>query len=210
MKKNICCVLFTLIALCAVYISTFDVIKTEIVTGESQVKYVDSKILSEEFDEEVNDAYVEEELNVKEETIIDEVIVEEKVTYNEVVQETYEEVEATVAIENEILIGKMTGYGPDCYGCSGYLANGMYVGDGTIYYNDSEYGNVRIVAGDKKYKFGTIVKINDSMLAIVLDRGGAIGVGKGALFDLLYQSEAIANENGVLTNAKFEILRNGF
>ena len=104
----------------------------------------------------------------------------------------------------------MSGYGPDCIGCSGYLANGTYVGGGNIYYDDSEYGRVRIVAGDKKFKFGTIVRINDSMLAIVLDRGGSIGIGKKFMFDLLYESEAEANRNGVSYNTKFEILRNGF
>ena len=86
----------------------------------------------------------------------------------------------------------------------------MYVGEGNIYYNDKEFGQVRIVAGDKKYKFGTIVKINDSMLAIVLDRGGAIGIGKRFLFHLLYESEAEASKYGVSYNTKFEILRNGF
>ena len=112
--------------------------------------------------------------------------------------------------QNEVLIGKMSGYGPDCYGCSGYLASGVYVGDGNVYYNDSEYGQVRIVAGDKKYKFGTIVRINDSVLAIVLDRGGSIGIGKKFLFDLLYVTEAEANINGISYETKFEILRNGF
>lgn len=112
--------------------------------------------------------------------------------------------------KNEIIVGRMSGYGPDCYGCSGYLAYGMYVGDGTIYYNDSEYGLVRIVAGDRKYPFGTIIKVNNSFLAIVLDRGGAIGIGKSFLFDLLYPNENIANENGILIDAEFEILRNGF
>lgn len=104
----------------------------------------------------------------------------------------------------------MSGYGPDCAGCSGYVAYGKYVGKGNIYYNDKEYGKVRIVAGDKKYKFGTIVRINDSMLAIVLDRGGSIGIGKKFLFDLLYESEKEAYKYGVSYNTKFEILRNGF
>lgn len=121
------------------------------------------------------------------------------------------EVEVKVEEENDIFIGRMSGYGPDCYGCSGYLAyNSIYVGDGTIYYNDSEYGNIRIVAGDKSIPFGSVIKVNDAFLVIVLDRGGAIGFGKSFLFDLLYPNEAIANENGILVDGKFEVLRYGF
>ena len=48
------------------------------------------------------------------------------------------------------------------------------------------------------------------MLAIVLDRGGSIGIGKKFLFDLLYESEKEAYKYGVSYNTKFEILRNGF
>lgn len=114
----------------------------------------------------------------------------------------------------ESQVGKLSGYGPDCYGCSGYLAYGDYVGDGRVYYQDMEYGNVRIVAGDHKYPFGTIVRVNihgkDPFLAIVLDRGGAIGFSKTALFDLLYPSEYLANLDGVFYNTKFEVLRYGF
>lgn len=111
---------------------------------------------------------------------------------------------------NDIYVGNMSGYGPDCYGCSGYLAYGAYVGNGNIYYDDLEYGKVRIVAGDKSLPFGTIVLIDNSFLAIVLDRGGAIGFDKRFMFDLLYQNEEIANNNGILVNVNFEILRYGF
>lgn len=113
----------------------------------------------------------------------------------------------------ESQVGKLSRYGPDCYGCSGYLAYGDYVGDGRIYYNDKQYGKIRILAGDRKYEFGTVVRVNtatESFLAIVLDRGGAIGVGKIALFDLLYPSESLANIDGVSHNTSFEILRYGF
>lgn len=115
--------------------------------------------------------------------------------------------------DNEVQVGKLSRYGPDCYLCSGYLAYGIYVGNGNIYYNDSYYGNVRILAGDKSYPFGTIVRVSydtTSFLGIVLDRGGTIGFGKSALFDLLYSSEDLANVDGVNYNVKFEILRYGF
>ena len=110
-------------------------------------------------------------------------------------------------------VGKLSRYGPDCYGCSGYLAHGDYVGDGTVYYNDLEYGQVRILAADRQYPFGTIVRVRTDekiFLAIVLDRGGAIGFGKVALFDLLYPSEYLANIDGVSHNTSFEVLRYGF
>ncbi len=115
----------------------------------------------------------------------------------------------------EVQTGKMSGYGPDCRGCSGYLSSGKYVGDGNIYYNDSTYGNVRIVAADYSYKMGTIVRIKNSragnsILAIVLDRGGSIGFGKTFLFDLLYSSEKEAAKDEVSYNATFEILRYGY
>lgn len=130
--------------------------------------------------------------------------------------EVYEDMDIDTRVDiydNEVQIGKLSRYGPDCYLCSGYLAYGIYVGNGNIYYNDSYYGNVRILAGDKFYPFGTIVKVSydtTSFFGIVLDRGGAIGFGKSALFDLLYPSEDLANVDGVNYNTKFEILRYGF
>ena len=113
----------------------------------------------------------------------------------------------------EIQFGKLSRYGPDCYLCTGYLAYGLYVGSGTIYYNDNYYGNVRILAGDKSYPFGTIVRVSydmESFLGIVLDRGGSIGFNGKALFDLLYPNEYLANKDGINYNTKFEILRYGF
>lgn len=115
----------------------------------------------------------------------------------------------------ETLKGKMSGYGPDCKGCSGNLASGINARNGNIYYNDSKYGRIRIVAGDRKYKFGTIVRIKNSragnnIIAIVLDRGGSIGIGKKFLFDLLYASSAEAARDEVSYNVTFEILRYGY
>lgn len=110
--------------------------------------------------------------------------------------------------------GKMSGYGPNCKGCSGYLSNGRYVGNGDIYYNDSKYGRVRILAGDRSIKFGTIVRIKNSKVGnftgIVMDRGGSIGFGKTFLFDLLYPSEEDAIKDTVSYNVTFEILRYGY
>lgn len=201
MKNKSICILVTLIAFCIVYIRMSEEVinYNNYFAIDNTVKYVDSDILEDDVQEvTVTDDLEQSSPNISSEEVLVQEEIEEKIE------------EVVNVFENEILIGKMSGYGPDCVGCSGYVASGMYVGDGNIYYDDSEYGSVRIVAGDKKYKFGTIVRINDSMLAIVLDRGGSIGIGKNFLFDLLYESEAEANKNGVSYNTKFEILRNGF
>ena len=111
-------------------------------------------------------------------------------------------------------VGTMSAYGPDCAGCSGKLASGRYVGDGNIYYEDPTYGTVRIVAGDREYPMGSIVKVSGSKLgdfnAIVLDRGGGIGFGKRFLFDLLFASEAEAAGFGTSYNVTFDLLRSGY
>ena len=109
----------------------------------------------------------------------------------------------------------ITAYGPDCVGCGGMVAHGEYVGGGNIYYQDKTFGSVRIVAGDRSLGFGTIVRISGlsafggSILAIMLDTGGAIGFNKNIYFDLLYESESAASNFGS-PNATFEILRYGF
>ena len=111
--------------------------------------------------------------------------------------------------------GPITAYGPDCIGCTtGYTASGYYVRN-NIYYNDKKYGKVRIVAADKSLPFGTIVRIKNldvfksDIVAIVLDRGSAIGFKKKAYFDLLYTSEKETLTFG-RRYATFEILRKGY
>ena len=110
--------------------------------------------------------------------------------------------------------GPITAYGPDCVGCSGITASGKNVRN-DIYYNDKEYGKIRIVAADKTLPFGTIIRISDldvfsePIIAIVLDRGGAIGFNRRVYFDLLYPSEKETNFFGK-RNATFEVLRRGY
>ena len=124
----------------------------------------------------------------------------------------------TAAKVLETLTGSLAGYGPDCYGCTSFrTASGRYIGDGKIYYDDKEYGKIRIVAGDKSYPFGTIVRIsntnygdNSDIYAIVLDRGGGVGKGKKFLFDLLFETESAAAKAGSRKNVKFDILRLGY
>ncbi len=113
----------------------------------------------------------------------------------------------------ETFYGTVTAYGPDCYGCIGITASGYNVKN-EIYYNDNEYGNIRIIAADKKYPFGTIIKLNDlsigDEIVIVLDRGSAIGNNKGAQADLLFYNEDDCYDFGRQKNIKFEVLRHGY
>ena len=108
-------------------------------------------------------------------------------------------------------VGTLTGYGPNCSGCSGKTASGYDVRN-TSTYMDPEFGEVRIVAADDSIPFYTIVRISnipdtDPIIAIVLDTGGAVGFGKHTLFDLLFPSEQVAMP--LTYNVKFEILREG-
>ena len=116
----------------------------------------------------------------------------------------------------ERYVGKVSAYTAYCSdGCNGYTANGRYIGN-NIYYNDKDYGKVRIVAGDRSLPFGTIVRFNNlkyygkEVYAIVLDRGGAIGNGRRVLFDLLFSSEREANDFGIEKNIECDILRKGY
>lgn len=110
--------------------------------------------------------------------------------------------------------GNVSYYGPDCYGCSGITASGNYIDDNNIYYSDNEYGLVRIVAADRSIPFGSIVRINisneDKIIAVVLDRGGAIGFNKRYMLDVLCTSEKEANNTGRELNTKIEVLRYGY
>lgn len=99
--------------------------------------------------------------------------------------------EAAVNEEIELGTGKygvykgiMTGYGPDCSTCNGigYVAckteskeNFNLIEDG-VYYNDSEYGEVRVLAAAlTEFPCGTIINVESKTLGnfvgIVLDTG---------------------------------------
>lgn len=111
--------------------------------------------------------------------------------------------------------GPMTAYGPDCVGCIGITASGENVLNGNIFYKDKTFGNIRILAADKTLPFGTIVRISglkaypNGLIAIVLDRGSAIGFNKKSYFDLLYVSEKSTLTFGC-QYAQFDILRLGY
>ena len=104
--------------------------------------------------------------------------------------------------------GSLTGYGPDCYGCSGYTSSG-HNANASYTYNDSEYGTIRIVAADPSIPLYSVFRItipgSDPFLAIVLDRGGNVGFDRGTLFDLLFPTESQAMHK--TDNVMFEQLR---
>ena len=113
-------------------------------------------------------------------------------------------------------IGTLTGYGPDCPGCGGIVAcrPNQDVRNGNIYYNDNNYGKIRILAADYSIPCGSIIHIenykfadNNEFVGIVLDRGSAI---VGLTMDLLYPSEADTVVVGRQRNISFTVLRWGW
>ncbi|MBR6690983.1 MAG: hypothetical protein IKL65_06590 [Bacilli bacterium] len=124
--------------------------------------------------------------------------------------------------------GKLTGYGPDCPGCSsvGNVScrtregkNHSLTYDG-LYYDDISYGSVRILAADHTaFPCGTIVKVNngilDEFVGIVLDTGIAMRNAwrkEGIIWmDLAFTSQAEALTGGATSsNTDFEVQRWGW
>jgi len=123
--------------------------------------------------------------------------------------------------------GKLTGYGPDCPGCSkvGNVAcrtkagtNHSLIYDG-LYYNDDAYGSVRILAADNSaFPCGTIVKVDNGSLkefyGIVLDSGSAMrGAWKEGIvwMDLAFSTQAEALTGGATSsNTTFNVQRWGW
>lgn len=125
--------------------------------------------------------------------------------------------------DKEILrteVGNLTGYGPDCAGCSGITSTGHNLYE-DIYYDDNEYGSVRILAADGIFPFYSIFRVSgisgmDPFIAIVLDRGSTVGIencrssqGCLTMFDLAFATESDPNIIGKTANVTFELLRNG-
>ena len=117
-------------------------------------------------------------------------------------------------VDEEVIIGTgkngeytgvMTGYGPDCSTCSGrgYVScktedkkNFNLINDG-VYYNDDEYGEVRVLAAAlSEFPCGTIVEVKSSNLGdftgIVMDTGYTMReqLKNGVYhFDVAYKTE---------------------
>lgn len=116
----------------------------------------------------------------------------------------------------EAFTGEITGYGADCEGCSGILAcrPRTNVFEKGIYFDDKEYGTIRVVAAPREYPCGTIMRFNipklgsEPIIAIVMDRGGVIN---GSILDLLTESESYsAKYVGRVKNIEIEVLRKGW
>ena len=122
--------------------------------------------------------------------------------------------------------GKLTGYGPDCVGCSqqGNVScltkdkkKYSLKNDG-IYYNDEKYGKLRILASSSSFSCGTIIEVSKGdykFNAIVLDRGydmnRAYKNGK-IWFDLAYDSQASVSSDSknLGNNFNFKVKRWGW
>ena len=123
--------------------------------------------------------------------------------------------------------GTLTGYGPDCPGCSpvGNVScptkegkRHSLITDG-LYYTDDVYGSVRILAADHGgFPCGTIVKIDngilDPFIGIVLDTGITMRRAwkDGTVWmDVAYDTEAETISAGVTSrNTKFSVQRWGW
>lgn len=123
--------------------------------------------------------------------------------------------------------GRLSGYGPDCPGCSKVGNVACYTREGKkhslvhdgIYYTDTEYGQVRILsAAREKFPCGTIIKIDNGVVepyfAVVLDSGASMVKAwkNGSVWiDLAYGSSAEAragNTSG--KNVQFSVQRWGW
>ncbi|MFI3307020.1 MAG: G5 domain-containing protein [Mycoplasmatota bacterium] len=146
---------------------------------------------------------------------------------------TLQELEATI---NEVLevgagsigeyTGSLTNYGPDCYGCSAVGNVACFTKEGQnlslynqIYYDDYQYGMVRILAADlSQFPCGTIVLVSrgtEMFYGVVLDTGSAMrnAWDEGyVLMDLAHFSsyDAIYNNTINGSGVSFEVVRWGW
>lgn len=162
----------------------------------SEVETTEDEEITKEIVSKNDDNKIEE----KNDTEVKNTIINEPV-----VEEVKEQIYATYT-------GTMSFYNANCTSCSGITYTGVDVSDGRLYYYDNEYQNVRIIAAGSEIPKWSIVRIKNSslgssVLAIVLDRGSAVGVGKTHLIDMLTNNSE--NKTGINRNVTVEVLRNG-
>ena len=127
-----------------------------------------------------------------------------------------------------IYSGKLTGYGPDCPGCSPVGNVSCLTREGTnhsltydgLYYTDTTYGSLIILAADHlMFPCGTVVKVNNGILnefyGIVLDTGIAMRNAwrnDGVVWmDLAFSTQAEALTGGATSsNTTFSVQRWGW
>lgn len=168
----------------------------------------------------VNKIVINENITVKNQPISNN-LVNNKTDSNQT--STIEKISTTL----EEYTGSLTGYGPDCAGCSkvGNVAcrtrekkSHSLINDG-IYYTDKEYGKVRILAAaTTKFKCGTIIVVTkpgmEPFTGIVLDTGGSMRKAwenGNVWMDLAYASETMAGSDKLTgKNIKFSVQRWGW
>ena len=109
--------------------------------------------------------------------------------------------------------GDLTGYGADCPLCGGHLAYmpSLDVLHGNYHYEDSTYGQVRIVASSSNLPCGSVIRFDfprqssEPIIAIVLDRGVL-----GTAIDLLEVNSAAAYTNVGRSKITYDVLRRGW
>ena len=180
-------------------------------------KIDDNNLKVEEKEDEEEEKIEELVEEVKLEETKEEVVEEEPLVEEEPQKEEKAESSVTSFSEErkvlQTVVGNLTGYGPDCVGCGGRTSTGHNLYD-SIYYEDSEFGTVRILAADPSFPFYSIIRVSnvptmDDFIGIVLDRGGNVGFGRGTLFDLAFESESSPNLVPLTRNVTFELLRSG-
>jgi len=147
-------------------------------------------------------------------------------TYTHLSDKTNEVIQVGKGKEG-LFTGKLTGYGPDCPGCSkvGNVScltknktRHSLINDG-INYNDATYGSVRILAADNTaFPCGTIIKVNNGILdefyGVVLDSGSTMRNAwrsGNVWIDLAFSSQAdAAKGNATSSNTKFSVQRWGW
>lgn len=157
---------------------------------------------------EIKEVFAEVEIDKEEALIVEEEQAkDEKTTKVEKTEPTQPKTTTEQSSSNNSGTYKITHYGPDCRGCSGITASGYNVKN-TIWYNDPQYGTIRVVATSKAIPLYSVIKIHNynggDLIAIVLDRGVS-----GNVIDLLVSSESEATQLGIRKNLTIEILRKG-
>lgn len=214
MKKRFIDIFFIFLSCSLIYglnrYNKRDIIKTEIIKYEVVANYDDSIPLDvKKVDKEGKNGKIVTNLTTGEVTVFESVA--EEVTIG-----TGPKAEYT---------GMLTGYGPDCEGCTGLLycqdSDGKYhylTNDiESTYFYDKEYGKVRILASDPTlFPCGTIIHVvnNDlDIYGVCMDTGIAMRNAwrnyGSVLIDLAFTSESITN---VVTNrnTNFTVLRWGW
>ena len=178
-----------------------DAIKKEEVIEVAPVEVVEEEPIVEAVQEEIKEEPKEEVVVGKDEIIEDNKPIDSKPNEDICIP--------SIAV-GSTFTGTMSGYGADI---GNYTASGHYIGD-SIYYPDSTYGDIRILAGDRSIPFGTVIEVSNSnagnFIGIVLDTGRNIGFDRLYDFDLLFETSREALNYGVSKNVTFKILRVGY